>query len=82
MNDTAIKQQLDRIERKLSVISAEKKKTWVKVSWITEATGWDREKMRQAREQGLVEWKDDAKMGRVYNLDSINPLFIKKTLSI
>lgn len=78
MNEAALKQQLDRIERKLSVISSEKKKTWVKVGWVTDLTGWDREKMRQAREQGLVEFKDDAVKGRLYNIDSIPKVFIKK----
>lgn len=78
MNEAALKQQLDRIERKLSVISSEKKKTWAGAIWVMELTGWDKYKMRQAREQGLVEWKDDAKQGRLYNIDSINQLFIKK----
>lgn len=78
MNEQAIIQRLDRIERKLSFIASEKKKTWVKVGFVTDLTGWDHEKMRQAREQGLVEFKDDATKGRLYNLDSINPIFIKK----
>lgn len=87
MTETALIQRLetkiDRLDRKLAAIAAEKKKgTWVKVGFVTDLTGWDREKLRQAREQGLVEFKEDAKLGRVYNLESIPPMFIKKTSSI
>lgn len=79
MDDKAIIQRLDRIERKLSMMIPEKKKTWVKISFVTALTGWDNNKMRQAREQGLVEWKDDKEHGRMYNVDSINPIFFKTT---
>jgi predicted transcriptional regulator len=84
MSDQIILQKLERIERQLSNIARKnvKKASWVKVGWITDLTGWDREKMRQAREQGLVEWKDDAKLGRVYNIDSIPQMFIIKKATI
>jgi hypothetical protein len=50
--------------------------TWVRVGWVTDLTGWNKEKLRQAREQGLVEFKEDGK-SYLYKLESIHPLFLK-----
>lgn len=54
---------------------------WVKASWIMEVTGWDKEKMRQAREQNVVITKGDKATGILYDLNSIHPLLIKKPLA-
>lgn len=79
MTEVAIlKQQLDRIEKKLSVILGEKKKkSWVKAGDIMRMTGWNKEKLRQMRDNGIVEYKDDE--GFFYNPDSIPQMFIKAT---
>jgi hypothetical protein len=70
---------LKRIDAKLTnLYRPPNSPTWAKVSWVAELTGWNGEKMRQAREQGLVKWKNDPKKGRLYNLDSISPMFIQK----
>lgn len=53
-----------------------KEETWVRVNWVMDLTGWNKEKMRQAREQGLVEFKEEGK-SLLYKLESIHPLFLK-----
>ena len=74
----ALKQQLDRIERKLSVILGEqKKKSWVKAGDVMRVTGWNKEKLRQMRVNGLIEFKNDD--GFFYNPDSIHKMFLKAT---
>lgn len=55
---------------------------WVKATWIMEVTGWDKEKMRQAREQKVVITKGDRCSGILYDLNSIHPLLIKKTADV
>lgn len=77
MNEVAsLKQQLDRIERKLSIILGEqKKKSWVKAGDVMKVTGWDKEKLRQMRVNGLIEYKNDG--GFFYNPDSIHQMFLK-----
>lgn len=55
----------------------EKKRQWVKVSNIQELTGWDKEGLRRARENGLIDWKKDEN-GIWYDILSINSLLIKK----
>lgn len=57
-----------------------KEGTWVRVGWITDLTGWNKEKLRQAREQGLVEFKEEGKSYK-YKLESIHPLFIKNAVN-
>jgi hypothetical protein len=72
---------LDRkIDRLTRLIEAQrpKAKTWVKVSVIQELTGWEgSSKMRWARENGLVQAEKTAD-GFMYQLESLNPLFIIK----
>jgi hypothetical protein len=50
---------------------------WVKAGFISEKTGWDHEKLRQARKQGIVvfEVRDG---GFWYDIKSINPIFFLK----
>jgi len=74
-----INRRLARIERKLSgLLQTQKQLHWAKVGFVEELTGWDRDKMRRARDQGLVKWKDDPIKGRLYLLESIPQLFIKR----
>lgn len=73
----AIDRRLARIENILAKMSEGKKgESWAKVGFVYELTGWDREKMRRAREQGLIRYKD-TDQGRVYDLNSIPLQFIK-----
>lgn len=79
MIDPEVKQQFDRLNDKLNKLLGETKKaTWIKVSFVILLTGWDKEKLRQAREQGLIEWKK-TEDGWLYKLESIPEQFIKKT---
>lgn len=63
-------------------VPSSSKPYWVKASWIMDVTGWDKEKMRRAREQKVVISKGDKASGILYDLNSIHPqLFIKKAAS-
>jgi len=53
------------------------KPRWLPASWIMEATGWDKEKMRRARAQGVVDFKK-VDGSYLYNLYSIHPALLKK----
>lgn len=78
--DQEIAQQFNRINAKLNkLMEAQKKETWVKVGFVTMLTGWDHEKIRQARDQEIIEWKIDPAKGRLYKLESIPEMFILKT---
>lgn len=59
---------------------AEKKEsaTWVKVGFIVEITGWNKEQMRRARQQGLIKYRRDPEKGFIYSLESLPTMFIKK----
>lgn len=64
-------------EIKRILLSQRVKRTWCKVSVITELTGWNNQQMYKARENGLVEYRKK-NGGFEYLLESINPVFIKK----
>jgi hypothetical protein len=66
-----------RANMKSIIYSQKKPNGWVKPGFVTALTDWDGEKLRQAREQKLIEWEDRAD-GRYYNLDSIHEKFFKK----
>jgi hypothetical protein len=59
-----------------------KPSSWVKPGFITALTRFDDgEKLRQAREQNLIEWENRGKSGEKdywYNIDSIHEKFFKK----
>lgn len=57
--------------------SQKKPNGWVKPGFITSLTGWEGEKLRQARQQKLIEW-EDREDGRYYNIDSIHEKFFIK----
>lgn len=44
-----------------------------------EVTGWTKEKMRRAREQGIVAYKLTKEGSYLYDLNSIHKSFIKQT---
>lgn len=72
-----LEKRLERIERHLNV---KPKKTWVKAGIIQELTLWDKEGMRRARMNGLVEQRKGSN-GIEYLLESIHPSFLKKQTS-
>ena len=75
--DREIQQQFNRLNDKLNkLLAKDREEHWVKVGFITMVTGWDGETLRQARKQGLVEWKDN-EQGRFYKLESIPQIFIR-----
>lgn len=75
--------RLDRIDKKLNALAAEQRQsTWAGPSWVTELTGWDKEKLRQARDQKIVEFKRSQGGGYLYKLESIPEIFIKQKQAI
>ena len=73
-----LKKELERINKKLNDLAARQRKdTWVSASWITDLTGWDFIKLRQARRDNVIEYKGQGK-GIVYKLESLPEVFIKK----
>ena len=77
MSDTSLKDQLDRIERMLTVlVTGKMKSAWVRSSSIAAMTGWDKEKLRRMRENGVVKVR---RVGKRYEYDasSVPPMFIK-----
>src|SRR5690349_21164746 len=56
--DKEIKQQFDLLNKKLNaLVAGQRKSTWVSPGFITDITGWNNEKLRQVREQKIVEFK-------------------------
>jgi hypothetical protein len=77
-----IENRLDRMDAKLNALAGKmNKETWVKVGWVKTVTGWDKEKLRKAREQGIVKFRK-SKNGIEYLLESIPAIFIKKNEAI
>lgn len=69
-----LEQRLERLERQ--VAEMKRKPKWTKVTEIARLTGWDRERMRRARQNGEVNFKKKGS-SFFYDLDSIHPLLIK-----
>jgi len=77
-----IKAQLDRIERMLRNQTKEaSKKTWLKAGRIMDLTGWNKERLRQMRDHGVIQWKKDEN-GFNYLLESIPDVFLKEKISV
>lgn len=81
--DKETKEQFERLHKKLNalatkILSEEQKETWVGPGWITDLTGWDYEKMRQARDSKIIEFKRSKGGGYLYKLESIPEIFLKK----
>jgi len=77
--DREIKQQFELINKKLNALAAtQRKETWVGPGWVTDLTGWDSEKMRQARDGKIIEYKRSEGGGWLYKLESIPEIFIKQ----
>lgn len=82
MTDTAhlqrLEHKIDKLERLIkSQQQAKSAGTWAGPSWITEITGWDKERLRQAREQSIIQFRRSKGGGWEYKIDSLHPLLIK-----
>ncbi|HTE27055.1 hypothetical protein [Flavitalea sp.] len=76
--DAETKAYFERINKKLSLLIDQKNtQTWVSVSWVVDLTGWDNQRMRMAREQGIVKFKKADTGGYLYLIESIPKLFLK-----
>ncbi len=80
-------EMLTRIEKKINALSRNSKtlhSTWVKASVIQELTGWGGRSgiMQWARDNGLVVFRKNKNGTVEYLLQSINPMFLKKTLQL
>lgn len=78
---------LQRIDRKLSLLLAEKKKaTWVTAGVITSLTGWDWKELKKRRGNGSIQWRR-VKEGSTkdiyeYNLESLSDKFLLKNQNV
>jgi hypothetical protein len=71
-----VQRRILRIERNL--VTLNRKSTWLSATWVTDLTGWDGEKMRQARVQNIIEYRRKKTGGYEYKLESIPEIFIIK----
>jgi hypothetical protein len=77
--DQELKRELDKIHREIKALKQVRAKaTWVSPSWVTELTGWDKERLRMARNQGILDSKKSSTGGYLYKLESIPEHFIKQ----
>ena len=77
--DTELKREFERINKKLNALAGDRKdEKWVSAYWITEATGWDENKLKIARRQKLITFRRKGKQGVEYLLSSIPEQFIRK----
>jgi hypothetical protein len=70
-------QRIQRLQKTVdTLVQKEVAPKWVKVGFIREITGWRNEKMRQARQQHLIEF-EKREDGFWYNVNSLPKVFIK-----
>jgi hypothetical protein len=69
--ETKILETLQKLER-----NSRPMQTWVKPSWITYLTGWNGEKMRQARQSGLIKFRSNGSGSYEYLVQSIPDQFL------
>jgi len=67
--------RIGRIERLLT--QDHKPKGWVKVGIVQQLTGWDKAGLKKARENGLVKYKDTGNRELLYQLESIDKIWLK-----
>jgi hypothetical protein len=75
--DLELKRELDRINQKLTTLLQERrpKPCWVRAKIIMQLTGWNGEEMRQARENGYIQYKEEN--GLWYDLESLPKVLIR-----
>lgn len=78
-NEEKILRLLESINRKLVAIGLhQRKETWVSAYWLKEATGWNPNQIRAARDQGVVITRHNKENSLQYLLESIPEMFIIK----
>lgn len=81
--DAELKREFDRLNQKLTMLLQavkQPKQTWVRAKIIIRLTGWTANEMRQARENGYIQFKEED--GLWYDLSSLNKLFVKNKASL
>jgi hypothetical protein len=63
---------------RMGSITYKVKRKWSKRGFVTDLTGWDHEKLRQAREQNLITWEERGKGIFWYDINSIPERFLIK----
>ncbi len=64
-------------------MEVKRKRQWVKIGFVKQVTGWNKEEMRRARAQGVIKFTKSSVDGFKYDLNSIPDIFIinKKALT-
>lgn len=76
LNEISIDRRLTRIEKMLSELLAQKSaQNWVKAGDIMAMTGWDREKMRRMRNDGILRIKREK--GIWYDANSVPSAYLQ-----
>lgn len=79
MNEAAIIQRLDRIERLIKAsVAPKKKQVWINAADVMKLTGWNKDDMYRLRKTGVLAFKK-LKTTYLYDADSIPEIFIKNT---
>lgn len=61
---------------------ASPKETWISAYFLMDLTGWNADKMEQARRQRIITYRaHDTKKGYEYLLESLNEKFILKVIA-
>lgn len=73
--------EISDIKKTLKIIASQNrpKQNWVSAKWILKLTGWNSKELASAREQEIVECRDNERGGYEYLLQSVPEEFrIKK----
>lgn len=76
-----LERKIDNLTKAVRDSKPVPKRTWVSAGMIMELTGWNKERMRTARENGIIRFKEEDENGVrkiKYLLESIPELLIKK----
>jgi hypothetical protein len=77
LTESTAKQLIKELKAHRTALQATSKVRWVKVSVITELTGWDRRRLERARNSGEIIYKKDS-TGIWYDQDSINSIHLSR----
>lgn len=69
-----LEQRVAKLEAEITRLRG-KQETWIKVSDVVRLTGWNKDRLRRARVNGEIKFKDDN--GRCYLYESISPIHLK-----
>lgn len=66
-----------KVKARIDTATKNTKQVWAGPSFVRDLTGWTGEKLRQAREQGLLSFKRSAGGGWLYDINSIPDRLLK-----